>query len=349
MSKFRNKDDDNNGRKTRKPQRGERGQNFALGEALATIVIPQPVQTEEELKSTLFDLFDGVLGEYRFYGMTSELRMFTPRDTSKPAYPMLFIEHMARDHILIDVVGHAMNEHEFGISLDDLRYHPDDVEWWAPTEAAYHAKRAFAYYLHGKEIFIEVAKKWWGEKRKREAMEASANKVNALRAETTKQQLRSCFEALTKQNAIQIVRYVPGKFFGIEDEQTGEALYVSTDSTKIYVEEIDPGHPLVSINPIGLFVNRAALRNPVDPDIYTDMADTDLAKRAYTLRCYLRSHPLIAEALKPAKAAQAMKVEVSEDAQPSNIFAFPFNQESGQEKKDAYLGKTQGCADSAIA
>jgi hypothetical protein len=354
MGKFRdNRDNDTgnfskNTHKAHKPYRGDKhrnDQNPVMAQAfLATQ--PEAVQiSTETVKEALVCLFNGVERKYRFYGITSELRMFQPRNTEKPAYPMLFIEHVVGDHEVGDLLHRAMFQATLGLALADLRKHPDDVSWWATTEVGFHAKKALAYYLHSKQCFIEVATEYdrkENEKRARKQLEDASNKVEALRIAGIRRQLRTQFEPLTEVNAIELVRYVPGKRFSIFDKDTGTAVYVSTDVQKIYVEEVDPGHPLENINPVGLFINRAALRN-IDEDgtPYEAMDEQEIAKKAYTLRSQLRNHPLIATALKPAKSTSKEET--------SNVIAFPVNQEEDAHNEGVYLGKELGSEASAAS
>jgi len=166
-----------------------------------------------------------------------------------------------------------------------------------------------------------VARQWWEEKMEKDRREQTGNRIDELREQAIRHQLMMDFPPLTTENAIQLVRYVPGKRFSIFDEK-GAVIFVSTDAQKIYVERIDPGHPLANMNPVGFYVNRAALRNMEDAP-----GDNDLGRRAYELRCYLRNHPLIVEALKP------LNNNAGENQQNVNVVEL-FPAEEGASGKD---------------
>lgn len=293
-------------------------------------VKPDVTTTTEELKNNLFDLFDGVEKDYHFFGITGRLETFRPRNTEKDPYLMFMITGFSsKDADIRNVVASAMGYRGFGISLEDLRKHPDVVRWFGPTEEVREGKMALAYFLHGKETFIEVARKWWTEEEEQTRKEKAGNTIQKLRESAIRKQLLLDFPPMTEETAIQLVRYVPGKRFSIFDKKTGTAIYLSTDVKKIYVENIDEGHPLGETNPLGFFINRAALRNQED-DI---PGDTDLGQRAYKVRCYLRAHPLIVEALKPRSSNTG---EINQQA--TNVVEFPKQQEESSPGK-AQLSK----------
>lgn len=309
---FRNNDSDNHGKNH---YRGKhlRDQNPALAEAMSAVPVQQATAIpQEELWGSLMNLWNGVLGDYRFYGIEASLRMYHPRKKEKEPYPMLFVTYVANNHEIGDILFDALQEGrgEFSISLNDLRRRPDHVEWWAPTEDLLRGKRALAYFLHGKQMIIDVATKWWQTKEEADALEREKQKrekVEDLRISSIRKGLRNDFVLVTEDNSTQFIRYTPWLRFYLLDEETGEAIYLKTDGPKIYVEEADPGHPLVNINPVGLFINRAALKQSEDATLYADMDEKELAKRAYILRQYVRSHPLVAKAV--AKTLESKKVE----------------------------------------
>jgi hypothetical protein len=287
-------------------------------------------QSDDYIRAEMKDLFNGVLRGYRFFGFEGELKIFTPCDIKKAPYPMFFVEFVTHNHEISKELAAASKEGMLGITLSDLRQRPDTVKWWAPSEASWIAKQAFAFFLHGKEIVRDAAIIWWQEEEERKIecnRKQSLEKVNSLRNEVTRHRLHQEFPALTAENIKKFIRYTPEQKFGIVDEATGEALYVETDVNRIYVVEIDPGHPLVSISPVGLFINRAALRNSENGTPYMGMADAELAKRAYILRNYLRTHSVISKEVLRLQAARHQTNSTTETLSNVITFIWPDTQE----------------------
>ncbi len=298
-------------------------ENSQVAEALASAMsVPtKPKQPEQNLQKDLTDFFNGVDRQYSMFGIDAKIQMYHPKQEGKKPYLMVFVQDFVRNHAIGEELNALLgNRSESAIvSLEDLRKHPDVVEWWAPNETAYNAKAALAYFFHGQKEFIHAAKFWWSEQGKKQAeaeenarKERSKSKIETLRIDAIKRQLRIDFQPLNSENALKFTRYTPGMKIAIFDEG-GNALYVSTDVQKIYVENIDPEHPLAKLEVVGVFINRAALKSKdEDPAHYADMEDGNVAKKAYLLREYLRNHPLIAEALKP-KTVDAIETP---DGQP---------------------------------